>query len=115
MNSSDKRHLLKSLLQIIGDPDDVQGMYDFQIDKLMEEVTAANGEETNVEEIFDVPTIKDWVSDNFALLYPTIDKAICVGNYPQKTVDNFIKTAARQFRIDAVYSRKEIDRFVRED
>ena len=115
MITKDKRHLLKSLIQTIGDEEDVQGMYDFEIDKLMEEVAAVIGEDANVEEVFDVATIKDWVSDNFAILYPTIEKAICVGNYPQKTVDNFIKTAARQFRMDAVYSRKEIDRLVRED
>ena len=115
MITKDKRHLLKSLIQTIGDEDEVQGMYDHEIDLLSEKVLALVGEEANVEEVFDLTTVKDWVSDNFAILYPTIEKAICVGNYPQKTVDNFIKTAARQFRMDAVYSRKEIDRFVRED
>jgi hypothetical protein len=118
VNTKDKRNLLKSIVDIIQDvPDEetVRYMYDFQIDKAAQQVFGEIGKEANLEEIFDLVTIKDWICDNFQLLFPSIDEALKGDHYPQKEIDTWVKLKARQFRIDAIFDRKEIESFLRDE
>ena len=122
MITKDKRQLMKNISEVIGavagdesSEDFVRGMYDPEVDKLMEQILAMVGEEANVDEVFDLITIKDWVDDNFQRLFPSIEGVVCIAHYTQEEIDTWVKKACQQVRIDAVYSTKEIQRFVREE
>jgi len=73
MIAKNKRQLLNNILSAIDkDPgeENVDYMYDHEIDVTMTNVLAAIGEEANLEEVFGLDVIKDWVDDNISLLFP---------------------------------------------
>ncbi|MGD0004996.1 MAG: hypothetical protein ABSE06_12295 [Anaerolineaceae bacterium] len=117
MITKDKRQLLKSIVETIDDSNEdtlaeIQGMYDHEIDALMTNVLAAIGEEANLDEVFELGVIKDWVDDNINLLFPL---GAPKPYHHCRDFEDWIKRYTKQFRIDAIFTRKEIEVFAREE
>jgi len=118
MNNNDKRQLINNILDIISELGDtshedvVQSAFDHEIDKAMDAIFSAVGEEANVNEVFQTGVLKDWVDENMYSLFPL--------NAPKPyhhchEFDDWAKRYACDFRIDAIFDRRDIERFVREE